>query len=97
MPHTNPSRVSCLSQELAKVLVAMQVVVHLKVGISAAMSSKQMQTISTTSQFLKYDKHRTPTFLKMFFFPRCDQKSDSEVHHIQTYTHTDYALTYSIA
>jgi len=80
--HTNPSKVPCLLQKLAKVLVAMQVVVHLKVVISSVIQLPQVQ--NECKQFLQQlvtfsnkTEHRTLTFLEKFFFPCCDPKSDS--------------------
>jgi len=97
--HTNPSKVPCLLQKIAKVLVAMQVVVHLKVVISSVIQvpwaqnkCKQFQLLVT---FSNKTEHRTLLFLEKFFFPCCDQKSDSEVNHhkikqkyMPTHTHT---------
>jgi hypothetical protein len=100
------AKVPCLLQKPAKFLVAMQVVVHLKVVISSVIQlpwiqNKCKQFLQQPVTFSNKMEHWTLTFLEKFFFPCCDQKSDSEVNHhkikIQAYTHTDFSLIYLIA
>ena len=83
-------------------------------GNTAAMSSKWMQTfLQHLVTFSNKMEHRRLTFLENFFFPCCDQKSDSEVNnhkikqkhthartrarHTHTHTHTDFSLIYLMA
>lgn len=99
--HKNPSRGSCLLQKLGKVLVAMQVVLHLKVVLRSVIQlpcdqNECKQFLQQLVTFSNKMEHRTLTFLEKLFFPCCDQKSDSKVNHhkikqncmpIHTHTH----------
>jgi len=83
--HTNPCHGPCLLQKLAKVLVAMQVEVHLKVVLRSVIQlpcvqNECKQFLQQLVTFSNKMEHRTLTFLEKFFSPCCDQKSDSEVN-----------------